>query len=637
MYRFWSIFLLNILLCFKSFGKEEPKYPVSAIPEEMKTGMYAVIREQELRFEINSINNATKFYHVVITILNSNGKDLAREVVGYDKFTAIKSFKGVVYDATGNVIKKLKPGEIYDQSAYDGVSLFSDNRLKRADLSQGSYPYTVEFEYEIEEKQLYHLPSFYLYDDDEVSIVRSTYSVLYPVALKPRYKLFKIQEPDVVQRDGKEGMQWSFENVIPQKFERLSQSYSEVVPNIQVAPNDFEFDGYRGKMDSWENFAKWIISLNKGRDVLPEQAKQTIRTLTANAKTDEEKVKILYEYLQSKTRYVSIQLGIGGFQPFEASLVDGKGYGDCKALSNYMVSMLNGVGIRSHYVLIRAGKNEYTLNEDFPSSQFNHAVVAVPNGKDTLWLECTSQTNPFGYQGTFTGDRKAFLITNDGGKIVNTTQYPPEKNVARRSADVYLDLSGDAKATVKTTYSGIKYEYDHLDFALNDQYDNQKKWVLRNTEIPSFDLVKFSFVNNKEKIPSAEVNLDLVLNRFASVSGKRLFLTPNLMNRLAYLPEKLDERKTDIVFKWGSVNSDVVTYHIPENIYPEFLPEPVKITSRFGEYEATFEVDQGKIVYTRKLRVNNGRFPASSYKEFSTFYKSINKADNVKVVFLNKT
>jgi hypothetical protein len=210
MYKSWSIFTLSVLLCFKSFGKEEPKYPVATIPEEMKTGMYAVIRDQELRFEINSINNATKYYHVVITILNANAGEFAKEVVGYDKFTAIRSFKGVAYDAMGNVIKKLKPSEIYDQSAFDGVSLYSDNRLKRADLSHGTYPYTVEFEYEIEEKQLYHLPSFYLYADDEVSIIKSTYSILYPVALKPRYKLFKIQEPNVVQKNGKEGLEWSF-------------------------------------------------------------------------------------------------------------------------------------------------------------------------------------------------------------------------------------------------------------------------------------------------------------------------------------------------------------------------------------------------------------------------------------------
>jgi hypothetical protein len=259
----------------------------------------------------------------------------------------------------------------------------------------------------------------------------------------------------------------------------------------------------------------------------------------------------------------------------------------------------------------------------------------VPNGKDTLWLECTSQTKPFGYMGTFTGDRKALLITDTGGKIVSTSRYPAHINIRSRSGDVYVDISGNATAKITSNYSGIKY--DVVSSVLSDQYDNQKKWVLDHTEIPSFDLVNFSFTNNKAKIPSAALNIELRLNRLASVSGKRLFISPNLMSKSSYTPEKQTERKTDIVVKWGSTNLDTIRYHIPENIYPEFLPEPVKITSRFGEYEASFKVEQGNVVYQRTLRVNDGRFPPDSYKEFSDFYRSINKADNVKIVFLNKT
>ncbi|HEX5171799.1 MAG TPA: DUF3857 domain-containing protein [Cyclobacteriaceae bacterium] len=625
------------LICMVTYAKEQPKYPVSAISDEMKKGMYAVIREQEVRFEINSINNATTYHHIVITILNSGAKNYSDKVVGYDKFSSIKAFKGTAYDADGNVIKRLKQSEIYDQSSYDGSSMFSDNRLKRADLAQGSYPYTVEYEYEVEEKKLYFLPEFHLYYDDEISIQKSRFVIIYPPALKPRYKLFKIQEPEMKRFDGKEELEWTFENVRPEKFEKMGPDFSEVIPNIQAAPGDFEFDGYRGKMDTWDNFGKWITSLNNGRDELPEATKQKIKALTENAKTNEEKAKVLYEYLQSKTRYVGIQLGIGGFQPFKASVVDDKGYGDCKALSNYMVAMLKEAGIKAYYTLILAGEDESDLDVDFPSSQFNHAVVSVPNGKDTLWLECTSQTKPFGYMGTFTGDRKALLITENGGKIVNTIHYPAEVNNRLRSADVYIDTNGDATAKIGSVYSGLKYEFDNLDFILNDQYDNQKKWILENTGIPSFDVVGFAFANNKAKIPSAEVKLDLKLRRLASVSGKRLFITPNLMSRSSFIPEKTEQRKTDIVFKWGSVSYDTIRYHIPENIYPEFLPEPVKIASRFGEYEVSFKVEQGNVVYVRKLKVNEGRFPPSSYQELSEFYRSINKADNVKIVFLNKT
>jgi hypothetical protein len=117
--------VLVLLSSIPTFAKEDPKYPVSTIPEDMKTGMYAVIREQELRFEINSVSSSTTYYRVVITILNSNAKNYGKEVIGYDKFNVVKSFKGVAYDAAGNVIKKLKQSDIYDQSAFDGFSLYS--------------------------------------------------------------------------------------------------------------------------------------------------------------------------------------------------------------------------------------------------------------------------------------------------------------------------------------------------------------------------------------------------------------------------------------------------------------------------------------------------------------------------------
>jgi hypothetical protein len=390
-------------------------------------------------------------------------------------------------------------------------------------------------------------------------------------------------------------------------------------------------------MDSWENYGKWIVSLNKDRDILPEQTKKKLQEITKNAKTTEEKARLVYEYLQSKTRYVGIQLGIGGFQPFEASVVDQTGYGDCKALSNYMVAMLKEVGIHANYILIRAGRNQPAMDVSFPSSQFNHAVVAVPNATDTLWLECTSQVNPFGYMGSFTGDRYALMITENGGKVVKTPRYPAEVNIQSRTADVFVEMTGDAKAKVKTTFSGLQYENDNLDYVVNQQYDDQKKWVQENTDIPAFDIINFSMTNKKGKIPSAIVNTELSLKRFATVSGKRIFLVPNLMNRSSYIPEKLDTRKTNVVLRTPYTDLDTIRYHLPEGIYPEFLPDPAVVKSRFGEYEASFKMDQGNLLYIRRLRMNKGEYPAESYKELTEFYRNIGKADNAKMVFMSKT
>jgi hypothetical protein len=626
-----------LFLCGVRAAATDIKYPVSEIPEELKKDVHAVVREDKMIFKIISKNAATLYTYYAVTIFNENGKHFASEVEDYDKLMKITKFAGSVYDASGKLIKKLKNNEIYDQSAFDGVSLFSDNRLKSANLAQSTYPYTVVFECEKEYQFLYHIDGSVFIPGEKVSVQKASYELVYPVALKPRYKTLNVdQKPTMSNQNGFESMMWTFENLKPIKCEPLGNC-EDLIPQVTAAPSQFEFEGYAGMMDTWDQFGAWIATLNKGRNVLPIETQEKIKRLTENLNTIEDKTKAIYEYLQSKSRYVSIQLGIGGYQPFEASVVDKMGYGDCKALSNYTVSLLTEVGVKSHYVLIKAGDNAPHLQEDFPSSQFNHAVVCVPNGRDTLWLECTSQTNPFGYAGRFTGDRKALAITEGGAKIVRTTTYSAEQNVQSRTANVVVNGAGDANATVRTMYTGLQYENDNLNFILENQFDDQRKWLQENTNIPSFSINSFSCVNRKQKLPVAVVSIDLKLNKLAAVSGKRMFITANLMNRSTFMPEKVENRKTKIVKRMAYTDYDTINYHLPEQLYPEFLPEPVKLVSRFGEYEATYTIDQGNLVYRRRMKMNKGEFPPESYQELIDFYKNVNKADNTKIVFLTKT
>lgn len=617
----------------------QKRYAVSEIPEELKRNVDVVVREDFSTFRIHSQSRATHSVRLVATIFNGNGKPYALPSVGYDKLSKVVSFKGNVYDANGTLIRKLKPTEISDRSAYDGFSLYVDNRYKSANLTYSLYPYTIEYEYEIDYRFLYAIPGSALVSGEKVSVENFSYQLIFPTELTPRYKLVNINEAPHKEKlpDGLESFTWTFKKILPIELEPHGPFIQEQIPRILAAPSIFEYEGYVGDMSTWLSYGQWENKLNEGRDVLPEETKQQIIELTDKYQSVEEKVKALYEYLQNKTRYVSIQLGIGGLQPFEASLVDKIGYGDCKALSNYMVAMLKVIDITGLYATIKAGDFREDLLLDFPSHQGNHVIVAVPNKSDTLWLECTSQTIPFGYLGHFTGNRKAFVLTDEGGEWVNTPRYTHIHNLQTRTADVYIDSQGDAKSSVTTTYSGLKYEHQDLNFYLASSQEDQKKWILKTTTIPSFDLTSFSISNIKDKIPSAIVTMNLNLRRFSVVSGKRLFITPNLLNRSTFVPEMIDNRKTMVHQRMGYTDIDTIRYHLPEGIYPEFTPDPIKISSRFGEYEASVIVDQGKVMYVRKTKFFKGAFPPESYNEMLDFYKAINKADNTKLVFLTKT
>lgn len=83
-------------------------------------------------------------------------------------------------------------------------------------------------------------------------------------------------------------------------------------------------------MESWQSYGEWQYQLLSGRDQLPPTLKEELQKRTANCNTPYEKIAAIYQYLASTTRYVSIQLGIGGLQPIAAADVNRTGFGDCK-------------------------------------------------------------------------------------------------------------------------------------------------------------------------------------------------------------------------------------------------------------------------------------------------------------------
>ena len=613
-------------------------FPVSDIPEDLKKGMYAVVRDHQIKITITDVNRYTYYYKLVVTILNSKARNFAKESVDYDKLTKVNFFKGAAYDAEGNLIKKLKPSEIYDRSYVDSYSLFEDTRLKFANLEQSTYPYTVEFEYEQQNNFLYDFPDFLLYTDDEISTQKASFILAYNEKFPPRYKTFGIEEP--VKTKDKEGLSvlaWDFKDVVPEKFEPYSD-LKRHVPHIMTGPTIFEYSGYRGDMSSWESLAKWKTDLLIGRDELSETTIAKIKALTSSLTSTEEKIKAVYEYVQGKSRYVNISLGIGGLQPFPAKVVDEVGYGDCKGLSNYTIALLKVIGIEGLYTTIRAGQGANDVIEEFPAHQSNHVIVAVPNGIDTVWLECTSQTTPAGYMGLFTGDRMALINTPTGGKLVKTPTYPWYQNQQTRQAKVSLKANGNAIAVVSTTYLGLQSENGGLDHVIYQGPEKQKEWLQNNTEIPIFNLTSFTFKNKKDKVPSITATATLDIRNLGSANGKRIFLTPNLMNKLTAIPPKPESaRKNKVYLSPGFIDIDSIEYTIPEALFAEFVPEPILLKSRFGEYEAKFELSAGKLVYRRRFQITGGSYPPESYNELIDFYKNINKADNTKVVFVNKT
>ena len=604
------------------------------IPDSLRKGADLVKREEEYILTIKSAAKFSISEKHVYSILNSAAANYASYQSYYDKFSSINNLSGRLFDKWGKQLKHTKKGDWKDYSAYDGFSLLSDARYKSNEFFSAEYPFTVEYEEETDYNGTQGFPRWIPQSRSGMSVQSSRFIIIAPASYKVRFKQLNFSgDPVISQKGDVKTYVWEIKNMMAKKYEPFAPPFTELTPVVFFAPSTFEVHGFEGDMSTWEGYGKFMYQLIKDRDVLPAEIKKKVHELTDALKDDRAKSLVLYDYLQKNTRYISIQLGIGGWQPFEASYVAEKKYGDCKALSNYMIALLKEAGIKGKYIEIYGGSTPPPFVSDFSFSQANHVIACVPLAKDTLWLECTSQTASGGYLGSFTGNRKALLIDEKGGQLVNTPVYTIQDNVQQRMVQATLDGDGNLMADIDSRYTGLQQEFAH---SLMHNASNKEREEYLNSmfNLPTYQVVKNNYTEEKGMIPSVKESLKVSITNYATVTGKRLFIAANIFGSATTKMQTDTARKYDYLVKNAYRELDSVMIKIPAGYIAESLPKDIMLNSKFGKYVCSVKVENDKITYYRVLEKFSGRFPPTEYRDLVKFHDQVYKADRNKIVLV---
>lgn len=634
---FVSLFIAYpAFLCAQKPAVAPELYSSANIPDSLKKDANAVIRYDKVEIMVKSPAKAIVKCHTVETILNEKAEYDAAMILYYDKkFSSINSAEMLIYDADGKLIKRYKKSDMYDRSALaDIYTIITDSRMLLVNHTIAKYPVTVEKIYEKELNGYLDLSDWAI-QDKETSVQNSFVRIAVNPSVGFRYKTKNITlEPRKSSTDGMDVYEWDFKNLKAIKPEEDAEDW-KVLPVISLATNNIEYNGLPGDMSSWKGFGNWIQNLNKNTAVLSSQREEEIRKMVSGLSSDKEKARFLYEYMQKNMRYVSIQLGIGGLKPFPASFVDEKKYGDCKALANYMYTLLKTAGIPSYYALVRAGENEEPADKDFVNSPFNHVILCVPFKGDTTWLECTSSTSPFGKLGTFTENRNALLITEEGGKLVNTPGSKMEDNVFDSDVTVAITPEGEARAKVTIKSTG---EYRDMYNGLSaKKTDDQKRWLISYLNLRQPDILEISQGNDKDGVK--DITLDLTYENLSDMhAGNKYFYRPRILDIWKTTFPTLEKRKTDLYFSHPMLKKNTTSIAIPQDFEVEALPENISLAFDYGSYEAKYSYDAEKheIKSSSVFKLKNHVIPAAKYAEMQKFMEDISKSLGKKLVIRKK-
>ena len=629
-----------------------PKYPADAIAPALRENAHAVVRAYDEVVVVKSASQLVETVHKVITILDQAGSEEYGQLVkDYDALSHINYLRGAVYDAQGRLLHQLRPAEIHDQGMGSaGGSFMTDLRVRYADLRQPAVPYTVEFDYEITSENTLFYPGWQPQSAENVALEGATLQVTTPTALPLRFQE-QLLPAGAASAPAVAGSQTTYRWQLPAapavEEEPLSPPLATLLPAVRLAPASFEVQGHAGSLASWQSLGQWVYQLGQGRDALPPALTAKMAQLMITAPDPRERARKVYEFLQGSTRYISVQLGLGGWQTAPASSVATGGYGDCKALSNYTCALLKAAGLPAYVALVRSGDDAPDVRAAFPSGQFNHVILCMPLAAhgavpaDTVWLECTSQTDAFGYMGSFTGNRHALLLTPEGGRLVATPRYGAPANRQLRRTDLWLDATGAAKATVRTRRLGLAQ--DVYSYLLHDAGpEDQKKYVSNHLHLSQFTLTSLRLAAaptpGPASLPGVMEVMGLELPSVGTLAGRRLLLEPNLLGRLAALPPQVGPRTAPLALPPASLHQDTVRLHLPAGFQVENLPPPTQLTSAYGTYSSTcVALPDGTLQYVRQLetrRPASATLPPAKYAEYQDFRRKVSQADHAQVVLV---
>lgn len=611
-------------------------YPVSSIPENLKKNATAVIREQSKTIEINTIDEIVYRNKTVITVLKEDSRSLLGSRISYDKKDVITNVKVNVYDENGKKIGSYTKGDFIDFVDNSQSTFFSDNRQLYHTFTPKSFPVTVEFSYDIKNENTVFIPDFTPFFFNNISLEKSDLKIINNSDIKLRTKVY--QSPfNYTSVDSKEEGKvytYHYENVPAINDEELVPSVIKILPKVSFSLEKFNLVGQKGDITSWKDFGAWYYhNLLKPVSVSTPEIKAEIAKLNLSGSIDD-KVRKIFQFMQSKTRYVFVSLGIGGWQPMLPEEVQKKGYGDCKGLTNYMKTLLNEAGIKSYYAIINSNTSPISFDKDFPKMGGNHVILVVPTEKGNIWLENTSQEIAYNHLSYSTTDRNALLVKPTGIDIVNTPSYSPSISQEKQVVNIQLkeDLTIQGKANVQT--SGVLYDYD-LRFIYNSKDDQVKLLKKKYPSLNYHQLTLNTMVNDKNN-GFLKYDFTFTAQDYLRNVGDDLILRAiPLSSRSTYHEDNQRTLPFEIAHSYQD-NYDI-SYDVPTHYSITELPENITIKSEFGTYTLNFENKNGKLQIKRIVEVNKGLYPAEKYNKYVEFRNNTIKADNTKILISKKS
>jgi uncharacterized protein DUF3857/transglutaminase superfamily protein len=653
-HRLFGFFLLILLSAAPAFaGEELPPWLQQAVAQkapayDKKVPAVVLLREQGVT--VGDDGRVVTTTTVVIRILAREGREeaVAREVYVTDA-GKVRDMRAWLMRSTGEV-KRFGKDETMDVAAAMN-DVYNEVRFKVIDASSQAGEGDI-FAYQTVSEMRSVFSQLDFNFQENTPTLLSRYTLTLPAGWRASSVTFNSAKIEPTTSGATQT--WEMRNLPFIETEPASPKWANLVPRLAVSyfpASGTQNPGIR-TFENWTDVARWMSEMEDPQATINDDLAVKAQQLTANAKTELEKIQAIGRYVQN-LQYIAIQTGIGrggGYRPHLATEVFAKSYGDCKDKANLMRAMLKAVKIDSYLVSIFSGDPTYVREEWASPQQFNHCIIAVRVSDETkvpsivqhptlgrlLIFDATDENTAVGDLPDHEQGSLALIDHKDSTALLRMPVTPPEANRLERQTDAELDANGTITVSVRDRAAGHSAVQVRRMFRGLSRPDFTKViegWVTAGAT--GAKLTKIEPTDNQADA-SFDLNIDFRVFSYGQLMQNRLLVfNPAIVSRLDSLALTDTARKHPVVLN-SRAYTETVRIKLPEGFDVDELPDAVKLEAAFGNYTSTYAVKDGQLTFTRTLVQRAATVPADQYATVRNFFERIRAAEQSPVVLARK-
>jgi predicted negative regulator of RcsB-dependent stress response len=389
-------------------------------------------------------------------------------------------------------------------------------------------------------------------------------------------------------------------------------------------------------LDSWGEISNWYSDLVSSSIKYNKIVNETFETLFPDGfekMTDDEKAKIIYDYIMDTMNYSYVDFKQSGFIPQRPSKTINSKLGDCKDLSTLFLTLGRKAGLKVNLVLVTT--NDYGQNEMvLPSTNFNHCIAKVTlDGKDQF-LELTDKNLPFKSLPTSLEGATALEIPYKKGEKLNPDLFKL-KNVSQvktiLKSDIVYTISPDKQEISITITSQGRTNSNFNDLLKEPNEEVLKKNILKYFEDYDnldLDLISYKVIQRDKALDQIKFQaVFTVKNKIQSLGKSKVFKLPLQLKPYTSNIINLEDRKYPIVYhKYEYIDQYESNYKIILKGGEKFMaiPEDQKFNYKNHDFSISYQkISDNELNVHVLSNTSMDTISTADYPAFKTYVQSI--------------